>query len=249
MSLVDASATPTESQGGNNTGTVDPATNAAPTGTTEGQNPTGTSPSPWYYDETLPGQGERPEWLKSKYKSAADQAKAYNELEKKFGAFKGAPDEYSLEIPDMPDMKFDKENPFIKGFLEDAKKNNVSQEYATSLLKTYADMYTASQPDPQKELEKLGANAKHDIQILDRWAANSFSKEEHVVFKNMITTADSVRLFEKMRGMLTGADTAPKNPQTQGESKADVLRMIHDERYEKDEGFRNQVREKLARFG
>ena len=45
----------------------------------------------YFLTDGIKGTGEAPEWYKSdRYKSVADQAAAYTELEKKFGAFKGA---------------------------------------------------------------------------------------------------------------------------------------------------------------
>ncbi len=204
----------------------------------------------WYYDDTMPGVGNKPEWLLPKFKNAAEQAKSFAELEKKFGAFKGAPDEYSLDIADLPQgFKYEAEDPAIKDFLADAKKNNVSQEYVSNLLKTYAQMQLRNKPDPVQELAKLGVNAKHDIQILAQWGTNVLTPDEFVQFKNMMTTAESVRLLEKLRGLATGADTAPGNPNTPQESEGEVLRMIHDPRYDSDENYRNMVREKLKQFG
>lgn len=44
------------------------------------------------FADGVEGTGETPEWFKSnKYKTVADQAKAYTELESRFGAFSGAP--------------------------------------------------------------------------------------------------------------------------------------------------------------
>lgn len=206
------------------------------------------TPDPWFYDENMPGTGTRPDWLKTKYKSATEQAKAYNEIEKKLGAFKGAPEEYDLNIADMPDVKFQKEDPVLSDFLADAKKNNVSQEYVTHLLKTYVNMQAMNMPDPAKEMEKLGVNGAHDIQILAQWGQNNLSSDEFVLFKNMMTTAASVRLFEKLRALSSQPSTQPKNPNTSRETEAEVLAMIHDPRYEQDENYRNTVREKLKQF-
>ena len=52
----------------------------------------------FFLSEGIKGVGDLPEWYKAdKYKSIAEQAKAYTELEKKFGGFTGAPkDGYSL---------------------------------------------------------------------------------------------------------------------------------------------------------
>ena len=46
----------------------------------------------YFLSDGIKGTGDTPEWYKSdKYKSVAEQAKAYTELEKKFGGFTGAP--------------------------------------------------------------------------------------------------------------------------------------------------------------
>ena len=52
----------------------------------------------FFLSEGIKGVGDLPEWYKAdKYKSVAEQAKAYTELEKKFGGFTGAPkDGYSI---------------------------------------------------------------------------------------------------------------------------------------------------------
>lgn len=50
------------------------------------------SPDAWVLAEGVQGTGKRPEWFKGdKYGSVADQAKAYVDLEKRFGSFNGAP--------------------------------------------------------------------------------------------------------------------------------------------------------------
>ena len=58
----------------------------------------------YFLSDGIKGTGETPEWYKGdKYKSVAEQAKAYTELEKKFGGFTGAPkDVCQLTEPDLP---------------------------------------------------------------------------------------------------------------------------------------------------
>ena len=208
------------------------------------------APESWYYDENVAGTDAAPEWLQTKkYKSVAEQAKAYNEVQKKLGAFKGAPDEYDLKLEEMPDVELQAADPVISEFLEDAKANNVSQEYVTKLLNTYVKGIRMNNPDPKKELEKLGASGKQDIQILGTWAKNSLSTSEVDVFKKMITTADSVRVLQKLRGEMTQADTQPSRTHAPKASKDAILKKIHDPRYATDENFRTQVREELSQFG
>lgn len=230
-----------------------PATEETAQGTTENQTiskeATLSEQPGWYYDENLPGQGDRPEWLKEKYKSAADQAKAYSELEKKLGAYKGAPDEYDLSIPEDEEIKnvsIDKNNPVLQEFLAKSKEQGVSQEFVTDVLKSYAKMQSLTQPNLDKEMEKLGVNAKEDLKLLSQWGSNVFSKEEMDTFKSMVRSAESVRLFEKIRRMTTKAETQPTNTSKPYESVDKIKSMISDPRYDTDENFRKEVRAKLA---
>lgn len=252
MSLVDKAAPATP-----DTGTTPPAAGAAPATSpvgTEGTPPAGTAPvvvtptGDWYYDKDIKGTGEKPDWFKSeKYATAADQAKAYAEAEKRLGAFKGAPENYDLSLPDHPDIKFSAEDPALKGFLESAKKNGVSQEYVSELLTTYAHAMTANIPDPDAEIAALGPNGKQDIQILAQWGNTAFSPEEFGVFKSMLTTAAAVRFFEKVRGMTTAGDVAPPaNTAVTRETEQQVRDAVSDPRYDTDPNFRADVKRRMA---
>lgn len=83
---------------------------------------------------------QTPEWLQGKYitegktqeESIAEQAKAYNELSGKFGAFTGAPDEYaetalSDELKEMG-IEIANDDPMLQAAREFAKKSNMSQQ-------------------------------------------------------------------------------------------------------------------------
>jgi len=206
------------------------------------------APATWYFDENLPGTGDKPDWLIDKFKTAADQAKAFVEAEKRLGAFKGAPEEYTLEIddPELKDVKFDKENPVLQEFLKTAKEQNVSQEFVETLLKTHAKMQKMQMPNFEKEMEKLGVNGKQDLQLLLQWGSNNLTKDELQTFKGMVRTAEDVRVFEKIRRIATRAETQPSNQRTHVESAEKVKRLVHDPRYETDPVFREEVRAKLA---
>ena len=245
MSLVDKAAPAIP-----DTGTTPPAAGDAPPATT----PTTPPVEPmivnndWYYDKDIKGTGERPEWLKtSKYATAMDQAKAYAEVEKKLGAFKGAPDAYDLTLEGHPDIKFSAEDPMLKDFLDNAKKNGVSQEYVTELLTTYAHAMTANIPDVDAEIAALGPNGKEDINILAQWGNSTFTPEEFGVFKSLLTTAASVRFFEKIRGLTTGSDIAPPGSNiTARETEQQVRDAVSDPRYDTDPNFRAEVKRRMA---
>ena len=69
-------------------------------------------------EAAAPEEGEKPEWLKDKYKSVEDQAKAYAELEKKFGGFTGSPEgDYEMKVPEGISGEFDMDDPRIASSL------------------------------------------------------------------------------------------------------------------------------------
>lgn len=201
----------------------------------------------WFYDENLPGQGERPEWLKDKYKTAADQAKAYNELDKKLGNFKGAPEEYDTSIPDMPDFQFEQGDPMLDDFLKLAKESNASQEFVTKALAHYVKSQQFYSPDPEQEIQKIGVNAKAEISQLSEWASQRLDKNEMEVFKGMVTTAESFKVLQKLRRAATSQPevsvdrkTAVNNGMAQI-SERQLNEMIADPRFSTDPLYRKEV--------
>ena len=212
--------------------------------------PAGETPPPandWYYDQDIKGNGEKPEWFKGdKYKTITDQAKAYSEVEKKLGAFKGAPEKYDLSLADYPELKFQDDDPMLVEFLESAKQKGVSQEYVTEILGTYAKALTLHIPDADAEMKKIGPNAVQDLQILANWAGQYLSKDEFQVFERTITTADAFRMFDKLRQSITAPDVPPRREEAPRETEEQVLKLVQDPRYDTDSAFRDDVRKRLA---
>lgn len=100
----------------------------------------------WFLAPGVKGEGDRPEYLNERYKSALDQAKAHSELESKsgqFGKFFGAPaegEDYALNLPEGVDKEassFDAESPLLKGFLEVARKIGINQDGVDMLVGDY----------------------------------------------------------------------------------------------------------------
>jgi hypothetical protein len=110
----------------------------------------------YYLTEGIKGTGEVPEWLDTKYKSVADQAKGYAELSKKFGGFKGAPkDGYT------PPEGIESDDALYQELEAFATKTNMSADAfgeAWELLS--AQDYAAQAVDQEEELSKLGDNAQ-----------------------------------------------------------------------------------------
>ena len=201
----------------------------------------------WYHADGVKGEGPRPDWMKEKYKSVADQAKAYNDLEKRLGSFKGAPEKYDLSIEGHPEIQFADNDPLMTEWVKEAKAANMSQEFFTKSLTTYMNALTVNEPDPEVEMQKLGPTAKQDVATISQWARNNFSDEEYGTFKSLMNTADSVRLFEKISQKLRASNNAPpNNKSTSYESEESVLALIGTERYNTDPIHRKEVDRRLA---
>jgi len=161
--------------------------------TVETPKPEANQPS-WYLDEKTPGQGDRPEWLPAKYKSAADLGKSYSELEKKLGAFTGAPEEYDLSSLEVDDSQL-----IVQEIKSVAKELNMSQD---GLQKFLGRIATATETENQAHLEdqikKLGKDGESALKEYENWTKNYFKPEEAEVVKTWIKTADDLTIFNKV---------------------------------------------------
>lgn len=161
----------------------------------------------WFWNDDQQGEGDAPEWFKAnKYKSVADQAKAYTEAEKQLGAFKGAPEEYTLDLPEgieAPegvDVKVDPEDPLAQEFSKWAKENNVSQEAFTEILGMYISQqvrdYQAASQTTQAEMERLGDNANKRLDDIAKWGRANMDDETFDKFRSSLVSADAVEMAE-----------------------------------------------------
>jgi len=161
---------------------------------------------------------ERPEWLSEKYltndrsidEAIAEQAKAYNEAQKKLRSV-DVPESYDLEIPE--DSKIDKEaldqfktSKMFEAITSSAKEAKIPQkafnDVMVKALAAEAEQLAEQRESYAKEQEKLlGENSKERIGQISNWAKNNLDENEYEVFANMTTSAAAVELFEKIRSM------------------------------------------------
>ena len=149
----------------------------------------------YFLTDGIKGTGEAPEWYKSdRYKSVSDQAAAYTELEKKFGAFKGAPkDGYS-----MPEG-IEKEDELMQELMGFAAETNMSQDYfdkAWELLATQSS--AAEEVSAEVEIAKLGDNATDRIKTVEQYMKNNLDSEVYEEVRYAVNSAATVRLVEEL---------------------------------------------------
>jgi len=164
----------------------------------------------YFLAEGIKGAGETPEWYKSdKYQSVAEQAKAYTELEKKFGGFKGAPkDGYTAPEGIEPD------DALLAELTEFAKDTNMSDEAfgrAWELLS--AQEQAVEEVSQEMEMQKLGENATQRLKTVEGFLKNNLDADTYSAAQELVTTADSVALIE----MIVKATMPSKLPIEGGE--------------------------------
>jgi Phage T7 capsid assembly protein len=194
----------------------------ATTSTTEQSNAdivAGAVNSDWQWSDTVKGEGAAPEWLKGdKYKTVEAQAKAYTELEGKFGSFTGAPEEYALKISDELKEKgvdFSQDDPIVQEFSKWAKESNLSQEGFNGLVELKGMMDIAEQSAQEEfrtnELKALGNNAQARVDNLNSWANANLAPDMLEGFQEMASSAKAV---EALEGLIAKTRNAPISPES-----------------------------------
>lgn len=206
----------------------------------------------WAYAEGLAGEGDKPEWFKdSKYKSVADQAKAYAGLESKLGGFTGAPDEYEVSMPDGIEGEIQSDDPMLEKFTVWAKDNNLNQEAFTSLQHMFIENeFNNTGVSRESELAALGDNAQSRLQNIDAFAKANLSEDEYDGILAATTTAAGVKAVEALIAKTrTTIPTSPAEVDT-GLSHSDIRARMSDPRYTSDPAFRAETSKMYERkFG
>jgi hypothetical protein len=183
----------------------------------------------YFLTEGIKGSGERPEWYKSeKYKSVADQAKAYIDLEKRFGGFTGAPkDGYAMPADVESDDGLLSE---LQTFAADTNMSQDSFNRAWELLATQSDV--ATQVSVEAEMARLGDNAEGRIKTIEQFMKNNLDTDTYEKVRHGVNSAESVELIEALIGA-----TAPAKLPIDGfvEQGGVTWAAIEAEMFKKDE--------------
>ena len=149
----------------------------------------------YFLTEGIKGTGDTPEWFKAdKYKSIADQAKAYTELEKRFGGFKGAPkDGYQApEGIEADDALFAE----LKTFAEETNMSQDAFDRAWEILQAQSE--AVEEVSLETEMAKLGDNATGRIKHVEQFMKNNLDPDTYERLRYAVNSAESVELVEAL---------------------------------------------------
>lgn len=206
----------------------------------------------WYWDSNTPGQGPRPEWLDSKFKSVADKARSHSELEKRlFAGEAKEPENYDLA---KFEGKFDSANEHIGKFIETAKRNRLQQDSVHEILDTLVAYEESQRPNIDAEIAKLGPQANQKIETVRRWAATHLSEEACEVLGQISNRAEVINFIDEVRQLALRGQAQPPSraePQeaferyTLEDWEAELAIPANAKRYTEDGKYRAQMQSKL----
>ena len=147
----------------------------------------------YFLSENVKGVGDAPDWYKAdKYKSVAEQAKAYTELEKKFGGFTGAPkDGYELYDGVEEDDALWSE---LVNFGSEHNMNQAAMHKAWELLTAQEQAF--EQVSMEEEIAKLGKNAAERVNVVEQLMRNNLSPEQYEKHRDVVTSAEVIEFIE-----------------------------------------------------
>lgn len=199
----------------------------------------------WFIDEGIPGVGVRPDWLPTKFKSTADLAKSYNELEKRVGT---APEEYDLSKSKFIDPDYAP----IQDFMAFAKDKRVPQEVMDKMVDAIDKYMGEFTPDAAEEMKLFGDNANERLTTLDNWAKANLSDGAVNALMNSLKSADAIKALEEIRGKMMNSSTLIPAGNDGGVNNTATLKDLQDEmgknlqKYTEDPVYRREWQARLA---
>lgn len=177
--------------------------------------------------------------------SNTEQAKAYKDLQSKFGGFTGSPEgDYELSFPDGVEGEWNEGDALMEGFQTWAKDNNLSQDKFTDLLHIYvANEQKMLGTDRESELSAIGDNAESRLQSISDYARANLSEENYQGILAATTTAAGVKAIEALIAQTRGlkVPTGAEETTSSGMSREEIRAQMADPRYQSDPSFRAKV--------
>jgi hypothetical protein len=219
-----------------------------------------------------PDEG-RPEWLPEKFKSPADLAEAYNNLESKLGSSTDTGETEDLPPTEAPDEIAPSQNEAIQsassewqesGELSDATYDSLAQAgLGRELVDSYIEGQNALQTTEEDALMNT-AGGRDAYGKMSEWASEELSEKQLDAFNSAIETGSKDQATLAIDWLKSKYETANgTNPalilgRTQGsssnpfESRAQILAAMSErdvngkKKYENDPAFRQEVERRLA---
>ena len=186
-------------------------TTPAPADTTPASEPAKLWSDPVKTEEApadAPKDPSAPEWfMKDKYKTVDDQAKAHYDLQKLMGKNWGAPkDDYVVEgIEGIVSN-----DPLLEHLKPKLKELGLSQDGFANLVKGYQEANLAMAKKIEAEVtETLTKTEAMTVQSVDRWLNEAFSEADRKTIQSWIMSVDDFKVLNAIRTLIPAGSNVP----------------------------------------
>lgn len=190
--------------------------------------------------ESAPDKSEpsTPDWfMKDKYKTVEDQAKAYKELHTKVSKYWGAPKEdYSLEgIEGIA-----KDDPLLSNLAPAFKELGLSQDGFKSLVKHYQEANMKMVKGFEEALKKeMTVNDANTYNTVTSWMQQVFKPDEiEQIRNNWLMTPADFKLFNTLR-LMSGPSTNVPSHADNGGPRYESSRAVENDKIK----YRKEIKE------
>lgn len=183
---------------------------------------------------------ERPENVPDKFWDSEtktvkhdDVLKSYSELEKRFGSFTGAPDDYVAALSDEikeQGVELIDDDPMIDVAKAFAKEAGMNQDGFSKMMNLYAMSKLAETKAAQESMDadiaSLGDNADRRINNLSQWANANLPTDMQEGFKDLAVSADAVQALEQIISMTRNSSVQVNEATTSPSVTVEELRVV-----------------------
>jgi len=174
--------------------------------------PTDPNAKEWFWAEGVKGEGAPPQWFKAdRYKTVDEQAKAYPELEKRMGAFVGAPKDGKYEFQAPDGVEFDTAHPLAAAFTDWAGENQLNQKGYNELLGMLAQYEMAQIPDMAEIKKSMGYNADARINSIAQWGKANLPVSQYQMLRSATSGQNAGEVLQLVEALISKSQ-APALP-------------------------------------
>jgi len=207
----------------------------APTTTTESASTEATTTTDPTAEQQTEVQAAKRTYVNGKYDSDDKLEEGYTNLASKFGAFVGAPDEYSI----AEGTELNNEHPLLESIQSFGKENNLSNEGYQKLIGVLLENEKANLAEQQAQTEQvmkdLGPNATERVKNIDDFVSANLELNDDT--KGLIDLAKQqpggVELLEAFIGM--SKKTGPASEEVAAPLKSYSKDELHKLQFAKDD--------------
>ncbi len=216
----------------------------------------------WLLTDGVMGQGEKPGWFKAdKYKTVAEQAAAYPELERRMGSFTGAPKDGKYEFTAPEGVEVTRDHPVLQAFDKWAAEHQLSQTGYSELLGMLVQYEASQVPDMGAIKASLGENADQRLAGVAAWAKANLDAEGYADLSAAMSGANAAavtRVVESLIGKTRQVKMPGPGDDVPGTTGVATLTAIQAKMAEKlpdgrrrvdaEPGYRRQVEKEMADY-